>query len=150
MNLGFVWACLVAGAASVIQGGLNRRIAAVWGNTPTVLLNGLMLSLSAALALWLTARSDSPLLQQLAPKAGAFSRPAWWYAIPGILGFGFVATLPGAIARLGATQVFVLVVAGQMIGGLAWDALVEHTTPAPMRLAGVGLVLAGAWLAVRA
>ena len=141
--------CIVAGAAAAIQGGLNRRISDIWGKAPAILTNGVVLTIAAALAVWWAGRSTSWFAGIIGPKADAFSRPQWWYILPGVLGFGFLMTIPGAIAKLGATQVFVLIVAGQLLAGLAWDRYVEGMPPGVMRMAGVGIVCFGAWVSTR-
>lgn len=146
MNPTLTILCIVAGCASVIQGGLNRRIAELWGNAPAILINGLSLCVAAVLTIWLASRSDSPFAHLVGARPGAFTRPAWWYVLPGLLGFGFLMTLPGAIAKLGATNVFVLIVAGQLLAGLVWDRVVEGITPDSTRFIGVALVCAGAYV----
>lgn len=140
---------MVAGAATVLQGGLNRRIAEVWGTTPTILLNGLTLCVAATLTVWLASRSDSPFATLIGAKPAVLTRTQWWYFLPGCLGFFMLMVMPDGIARLGATQVFLLLVAGQLLAGLAWDHWVEGLRVSLTRIAGVALVFVGSWLSSR-
>lgn len=137
---------MLAGAATVVQGGLNRRIADLWGHAPTILINGLVVTIAAAFTIWLASRIDSPLTNLLGAKPEAFSRTLWWYVVPGLLGYVFLTTLPPSIASIGASNVFVLVVAGQLLMGLFWDRAVEDITLSLPRVGGVALVCVGAWL----
>ncbi len=146
MNGPIVALSLLIGAAAVLQGALNRKVAAVWGLPAAIALNALVL-LPCALGLLALARAGVLPGELLRPRAEAFVNPRGWYLLPGLLGMFIVTALPLAIGRIGATQVFVTVVAGQMVASLAWDRGVEGIAPSALRLFGVGLVTVGAYLA---
>jgi transporter family-2 protein len=141
--------CILAGCATAVQGGLNRRIADLWGASPTILLNGLSLCVAASLTIWLASRSDSPFASLIGPTPGGLTRPYWWYLVPGLLGFFGLMVMPGAIAKIGVTQVFVLILAGQLLTALVWDKWIEGMSISLSRIAGVSLVFVGSWLSGR-
>lgn len=149
MNQTIVVLCILAGCATAVQGGLNRRIADLWGASPTILLNGLSLCVAAGLTIWLASRSDTAFASLIGPKPGVLTRPHWWYVVPGLLGFFMLMVMPGAIAKIGVTQVFVLLLAGQLLTALVWDKWVEGMSISLSRIAGVSLVFVGSWLSSR-
>ncbi len=149
MNPTIVILCILAGCATAIQGGLNRRIAELWGASPTILLNGLSLCVAATLTVWLASRSDSAFASLIGAKPGGLTRPHWWYVIPGLLGFFMLMVMPGAMAKLGVTQVFVLLLAGQLLTALVWDMWIDGLSVSLSRVGGVILVFLGSWLSSR-
>jgi transporter family-2 protein len=69
--------------------------------------------------------------------------------IGGLLGALFVFTTIFSVPKLGAGLMIVLIIAGQMACAIAMDHygfLVEERSVSLMRIAGAGLVMAGAWL----
>jgi uncharacterized membrane protein YdcZ (DUF606 family) len=146
MNAPVLALAVLVGFAAVFQGALNRKVAAAWGLPAAIVLNATILLVCAAglLALSRAGASNSELFR---PRPEAFTHARWWYSLPGLLGFVIVAALPFAIARVGALNVFVSVVAGQMFAGLLWDRYVEGIAINGWRVAGVTLVIAGAGLA---
>ena len=148
MNGPIVVLSLLVGAAAVLQGALNRRVAAAWGLPAAIAFNTLVL-LPCALGLLALARADVLPGDLLRPRSEAFTSPRGWYLLPGLLGMFIVTALPLAIGRIGATQVFVTVVAGQMAASLVWDRVAEGIAPSALRVAGVLLVTVGSYLASR-
>lgn len=149
MNQTIVLLCVLAGCAMAVQGGLNRRIADLWGASPTILLNGLSLCVAATLTIWLASRSDTAFASLIGPKPGALTRPLWWYVVPGLLGFFMLMVMPGAIAKIGLTQAFLLLLAGQLFAALVWDRWIGGMSISLSRIAGVSLVFVGSWLSSR-
>jgi transporter family-2 protein len=136
------------GVAAVLQGGLNRQIAARVGLPSAVLLSAATLLL-AAIALWMLAcraPAGLPWYLQLHGHIGLFK--AWW-VLPGLLGMTIVLGIPFAIQRVGAFPVFLGVLAGQLLTSLLWDALMEGRPLTPMKVCGALLALAGAALVGR-
>ncbi|WP_138472586.1 DMT family transporter [Poseidonocella sp. HB161398] len=93
----------------------------------------LALLAAAAGALWPAGAAGAPL-------------PAW---LGGSLGVVFVAAGSWLIPRLGAALTGGLLVAGQMLSGVALDLLRGGGAQPGLQLAGVALILAGVWLSRR-
>jgi transporter family-2 protein len=72
---------------------------------------------------------------------------AW---LGGTLGVVFVATGSWLVVRIGAAPTAMLVIAGQMISGVALDLALGMADATLPRVAGVALILAGVALAQRA
>ncbi len=145
------WILLIPGflgVAAVLQGGLNRQIAAQVGLPSAVLINASVLLLLSS-ALWILAcRSPAtlPAFMQLAGHPALFR--AWWL-LPGLLGLALVLGIPYAIPRLGAFPVFLGILVGQMITSLAWDAVLEGRPLTATKLCGAALALVAAVLVGR-
>jgi transporter family-2 protein len=77
---------------------------------------------------------------------GAPPPPALAWA-GGPIGVIFVAAGSWLVTRIGAAATALLVIAGQMLSGVALDAATGAGGITPVRVAGVGLILAGVWLA---
>lgn len=66
--------------------------------------------------------------------------------ISGPLGVVFVALSSWLVARIGAVQTAILIIAGQMISGVVLD-LIQDAPGSPIaRILGVALILLGMWL----
>jgi bacterial/archaeal transporter family-2 protein len=131
----------------VAQGGLNRRLAGQWGLPGAVLLNTVVL-LGVVLTLFALMSAVPSLFPEGfggRPQLRGFSP---WYLLPGVLGFVIVLGMPVAIARLGAVQSVLLLIAAQLVASLAWDALVEGRPATLVRVVGSVLAVAGAALVV--
>lgn len=78
--------------------------------------------------------------------------PAWAW-LGGVLGAGYVMSVTVLGPRLGALAMFALVLAGQLAAALVVDRYgllgFPRAAVTPVRLAGLGLVIAGAVLALR-
>lgn len=138
-------AALVAfalGCVAVVQASLNRRIAGQIGLAPAVLLNGAIVAVCAGAFYFAARRGWVP------GMVSSDAKLAWWWLVPGVLGFALITGLPWAIARVGALQVFVVAVAAQMIASLAWDALVEGIPVNALRATGAVVCVAGVALAL--
>ena len=77
----------------------------------------------------------------------------WYYLTGGLLGVVFVSTLLVTVRSLGASGILAAGLVGQMSASVAIDRFgwlgVERTAVTPLRIAGIALVAAGAWLVVR-
>ncbi len=67
----------------------------------------------------------------------------------GAVGVLFVASGSWLVARIGATMTALLVIAGQMISGVALDLAMGRAEGLWIKAAGVTLILSGMWLAQR-
>lgn len=138
--MAWIWIMTVAiGIASVLQGGLNKNLAKDLGLPLAVLINGILFFIAAAVY-WFFNRQNMP------EPSGSIP---WWILAPGLFGFVFVLGVPAAIARLGATPVFVALVATQIAGGIAWDLTIEGQPISLARWVGAGLAMAGALVMVK-
>ena len=134
-----IWFVLIAflGGASV---SLSRQI------------NGrLSLSTSALHSSWWNHVVGLVLLTLIALAFGGLFTPGaadapWWAYLGGTIGVVFIALSSWLVARIGAAQTALLIIAGQMISGVVLD-LIRGAPGNPVaRVAGVALILGGMWL----
>lgn len=135
------------GAAAVVQGGLNRYVMADWGLSGAILFNTVVL-----LVIAMTFAAISHYFPQYLPEGTPLKSAAykWWFIVPGICGFLLVAGIPSAIPKIGASGVFLSIIAGQLFFSLLWDFKVEQMVIEPQRVIGVVLALIGVYLSFRA
>jgi bacterial/archaeal transporter family-2 protein len=131
------------GCFAVVQVALNKRIAATMGLTQAVILNAGVL-LVVAVAFWLYARFARQDVGEWMSGTGGLADFKLWWIIPGLCGLTLVAGLPWAVQRVGALQAFVVLVAAQMLFGIAWDHFVEGVGVSAPRVIGAGLAIVGA------
>jgi bacterial/archaeal transporter family-2 protein len=79
--------------------------------------------------------------------AGAPWDAPWWAYLGGPLGVVFIAAGSWLIARIGAAQTAILIIAGQMISGVLIDIVMGNAGNTGARVLGVALILAGMWAA---
>lgn len=139
---------IAMGVVAVLQGSLNRRVAANLGLPLTVLLTH-GVALACACGLWLWLRAAPSTLPSLFQSSQSPARVEWWYFVPGIVGFLFVCGMPLAFARLGVYQSLLLLIVSQLCLGLAWDRVVEGRSISSIQLLGAGIAVAGASLVLR-
>lgn len=137
---------LFLGIAGVLQGGLNRQMALKWGLASAVFVNAVVFFI-ACLALFLAAKAGASWIASDFSIRGNLSQFKWWYLLPGLFGFAFVVGIPYAIPRIGALQVFLGIIAFQLIGSMLWDLWVEGIAISWHRVAGSALALVGAGIA---
>ena len=131
---------LILGVFAVLQGTLNRRVAELWGLAPTVALNTAVF-IVASIIMWLAVRSSPERFPPIFRDRLDPSSFSWWFLVPGLLGFTLVAGIPWAIAKLGALQVFVGIVAAQMVVSVLWDAKIEQIPLTANRVVGALLAI---------
>ena len=71
----------------------------------------------------------------------------WWAYLGGPIGVIFIAAGSWLIPRIGAAQTALLIIAGQMVSGVVLDVVLGAPGSPTARIAGVGLILAGMWVA---
>ncbi len=71
--------------------------------------------------------------------------PLWAY-LGGTVGVVFIALSSWLVARIGAAQTALLIIAGQMISGVVLDILRDAPGSPLARAFGVAMILAGMWL----
>lgn len=79
--------------------------------------------------------------------AGTPEASPWWAYLGGPVGVIFIAAGSWLIARIGAAQTAILIIAGQMISGVVLDILMGAPGNIWARSLGVALILAGMWVA---
>ncbi|WP_400083055.1 DMT family transporter [Yoonia sp. R78084] len=79
--------------------------------------------------------------------AGDPAEAPWWAYLGGTVGVVFIAAGSWLIARIGAAQTALLIIAGQMISGVLLDIVMGAPGNLWARILGVGLILAGMWVA---
>ncbi|MCK0120268.1 DMT family transporter [Loktanella sp. F6476L] len=67
----------------------------------------------------------------------------WWAYLGGPIGFVFIAASSWAVLKIGAAQTAMLIIAGQMISGVAVDIALGTEGNTTTRIIGVALILAG-------
>ena len=73
----------------------------------------------------------------------------WWAYLGGPVGVAFIALSSWLVARIGAAQTALYVIAGQMVSGVALDLWMGAPGDGWARILGVGLILAGALVSGR-
>ncbi len=79
--------------------------------------------------------------------AGEPTSAPWWAYLGGVVGVVFIAAGSWLIARIGAAQTAMLIIAGQMISGVVLDIVMGTAGNPVARVTGVTLILAGMWVA---
>jgi bacterial/archaeal transporter family-2 protein len=135
---------IVGGAALVVQNAIMASITRSGVSlTGALFVNSLVgISLLAVIETW---RAPGFALD----LAG---RAQLWYVLPGLLGTAFVFASLYGYRHMGATTTIVLIVAAQLSTGVLFDALGltgEARIPNALRILGVLLLFAGAYLVVR-
>lgn len=146
MNAIVIVLAVFVGIATVLQAALNRRIAGNWGLAPTIVLHAGVLFVFALGSYFVIEKTGIAVPPSFRAKETAYQNPLWWYLFPGLAGWLIIFAMPFAISKIGALQVFVWVVAAQMLAGLCWDRWVEGISINATRALGVVVVIAGAAL----
>lgn len=79
--------------------------------------------------------------------AGEPAQAPWWAYLGGPVGVVFIAAGSWLIARIGAAQTALMIIAGQMISGVVLDIIMGAPGNLWARTLGVALILAGMWVA---
>ncbi|MAE59324.1 MAG: hypothetical protein CME69_10605 [Halobacteriovorax sp.] len=124
MNLAIILPVLL-GAIGILQGAANRVMGNHMGLTYTMLIGNVM-TLVACIILFVVVKSAPNLFPEFI-QLKSFEMK-WWYLIPGIMGFLFVAGLPLAFYKVGAVKTTVGLIAAQMITSSLWDYFYEGLT----------------------
>lgn len=131
------------GAFATLQAGFNRQIADSWGFVSATLWNNIVLFI-VSLSIFLLVKFFPQGFPEILRNKEPFVNFQWWYILPGLFGFSLVFGLPFAVSKLGATKVFIFLVAGQILCSLVWDLYIEKIPVTYLRVIGVALTLIGA------
>ena len=130
------------GLLAVLQTGLSKRMASSMDLSGVVLLTTLTASFLAAGLFFLSRYTPDSFPPLFRPRSEGIIW-AWWYFIPGVSALSFAVGMPFATVRLGAVQVFIALIAAQIVGGLFWDYLFEQRPISLLRIIGIAFVLIG-------
>jgi len=134
---------IIVGSIVVIQGGMNRELAANWGLPGMMLLNSVMYLIASA-GFFLIARFHLLPLSPVLRDKNSFESFSLWYLIPGAFGFIIVLGVPMAIARFDTLKIFICLVAAQMITSLLWDKFVDGIDFSFTRVLAASITVVGA------
>ena len=81
--------------------------------------------------------------------AGTPQNTPWWAYLGGPVGVLFIATGSWLIARIGAAQTALLIIAGQMISGVVLDIVLGNAGNPIARTLGIALIIGGMWVGQR-
>jgi transporter family-2 protein len=141
----YILAAVVIGGVLTLQPGLNADVARRLGNPFGAGLISILVSFIVLIAIVFGSR-------QPVAWSGALTMP-WYLWLAGTIGVIFVVGTLWLAPILGATVLFVSIVAGQMIMATISDYTgfggYASQSPDPWKLAGIALVLAGVWVCQR-
>lgn len=144
--LPYMVAALLVGAASSIQPAVNAILARAVGSAYGATAVSVFVALCTIVAITLVTGRG-----RVTP--GVLLGVPWWVYLGGVVGALLVAAGVVVAPVTGALLFFILVVAGQLLGAMAmdhWGAFgLSVREVSPLRVAGFGLVLAGAVLVLR-
>ena len=145
MRVFIIAATLLAGALIPVQTAINSQLRVALFQSPV--LASLVSFAVGTIALALVYFG---FLRGAVPDGAMLLRTSWWMWIGGVLGAIFVSCTIFLAPRLGAATMTAVMLSGQLVASVLLDhyALVgfpEHPV-SPLRLVGIGLLFAGAWL----
>lgn len=130
------------GGISVLQGGLNRKVAESWGLSGAIFINSFIILIIAGLFLSLCVIFPQ-LFSPLFHLKYQGIQLKWWHAIPAFCGFTIVCGIPALIPKVGASSVFLFIILGQLIFSLLWDLKVENISITPQKYLGILIAFIG-------
>ncbi|MBU1248429.1 MAG: DMT family transporter [Proteobacteria bacterium] len=141
----YILLALAVGVFVPLQAGVNVRLKLALGNDP---MSAAFVSFAVGtvvLGAWVFSWGSG-----LGGLVGAVDRGPWWMWTGGVMGAFFVASTIVLAANLGAASMLVWVIASQLMAGVLMDhyGLVGYAVRevSPLRLVGVGFLVAGAVL----
>ncbi len=142
-------ATVIAGAAVSVQPAFNGQLADHLGSplrAALVSFSAGVLTLTAVVGV-LTARAGFPSAERVT------STPLHLWIVGGMLGALFVSTAAWATPKIGAGAFFATLIASQLAAALVLDHFglvgLEARPATLIRVAGVALLIAGAWMVVK-
>jgi len=120
----FFFLPILLGALAVLQGGLNRLISSQHGLSVAAFSNAIVIILSGSLFFGVVKYYPQFFPEFFHPSTENY-KFQWWYVLPGIFGMMLVIAMPWFISKFGSAQLFIGMLAGQLIGGMLWDMVVE-------------------------
>lgn len=139
---------IMVGIVGVIQGGLNQRLGDKIGLLGAVAMNNAVGFIFSMLLMFGVLYGIGSTKGMFSIDPSGLKSLQWWFWIPGICGFLVVLGIPFSMKSLGATKVFLLIIAAQLVSSILWDFFVEGLGVSWERLVGSALALSGAYLVV--
>lgn len=139
-NLGII-AAFAVGIVGVIQGAFNKNISMEIGVAQTAFI-GSFITFVAAAVFYFFVKANPELVADFFRIKAPLTHYRWWFPIPALCGFVFIAALPFAFSGLGAVKATVLMIAAQMITSVIWDYFVDGVEVNMMKLGGLLLAFA--------
>lgn len=140
MALALGLAALV-GLSIVVQNGVNAELmksASLW----LLIAIGNLIVAAAAISVFFAQPGRGPVGEEL-------GKIPWLVLIPGFCGLAITAGMPMAISRMGVFTVVLVVIACQMVAGLAWDRFYAGEPIRTAQLLGALLIAGGVLLVIR-
>ena len=125
---------ITLGIIAILQGAANRVMSNSIGLTYTMLLGNTVTLLVCVMFYFFVKTYPHIFPDFVGLKTFEMK---WWYVIPGVMGFMFVAGLPLAIYKVGAVKTTVGLIAAQMITSSLWDYFFEGISFNMQKGAGV-------------
>lgn len=143
MKILFYLLPVFAGVALTVQSGINSQLrAAIQHPVMAAFISFVIGTIALAVMLLFTKETFPPLAQ--------YSQVGWYKYTGGLLGAFVVTVTLVAVSRIGAANMFVLIVAGQLVTAVLMDHFgVLGMRPNPVSLQkfiGILLLVGGAWL----
>lgn len=135
LNAGIL-AAMIVGAVGVVQGAFNKNISGEIGIAQTAVVGSIVTLLSAVI-FYVVVKASPDLMPEYFRIKAPFTHYKWWFPIPAICGFIFIAALPVAFANLGAVKASIVMIAAQMIVSVAWDYFIDGVEVNLMKLGGI-------------
>lgn len=127
---------LFIGCFGILQGTINRQVAASIGVTQAALITNIG-TVIICIGFYLFVKNFAHLFPDFFQVKAPITTYKWWYILPPIFGFIIIAGIPFAIAKLGAVKVTVGLIAAQMVTSIVWDMLVEDINLNLMKVIGI-------------
>jgi len=147
MKILFYLLPIFAGIAITVQSGINSQLRAVIQHPVMAAFISFLVG-TVALALLLLFSKD------VLPELGQYSNAKWYQYTGGLLGAFVVTVTLIAVSQIGAANMFVLIIAGQLTTAVVMDhfgVLGVRENPMNMqKLIGIILVVCGAYIVNRA
>ncbi len=139
MNIAYLLSAVAIGIAFAAQPAVNGTTARVFGSAIAAATLSISITLVACLVIMVALKAT--------PTPAMFAKLPWWAVFGGFIGVLVVAGGAAIVPVTGAALFFVCLIAGQLIGSVLIDAVGAFRLPvrelSTLRLAGIGLVLAG-------
>jgi len=146
MKILFYLLPVLAGVALTLQSGINYQLRAALNNPFMAAFISFFVGTVALLLILLLSR-------QALPSWQTYSDISWYKFSGGLLGVFIVTVTLLSVKEIGAANMFVLIIAGQLVTAVCMDhfgIMGLNVSPVTLKkLAGICLLVAGAWMVNR-